>query len=192
MSELIQILIAICPDTATAESKLEIVFKARAEQGVAVIDAAVVRRDERAKLRIHETTDVSGARGATIGAILGGVLSLFAGPGGLVTGAAVGALVGGTTAHVFDTGIPRQRLEEIGAALQPGSAALVTLVEAGYANFLQTLLSAPGIEIVIESMDAEAAQRLEHDHAVARKALALGDALADGGMASAADERPKD
>jgi len=192
MSELIQILIAICPDTATAESKLEIVFKARAEQGVAVIDAAVVRRDERAKLRIHETTDVSGARGATIGAILGGVLGLLAGPGGLITGAAVGALIGGTTAHVFDTGIPRQRLEEIGAALQPGSAALVTLVEAGYANFLQTLLAAPGIEIVIESMDAAAAQQLEHDYAVARKALALGDALADGGTASAAAERSQD
>lgn len=190
MSELIQILIATCPDTATAENKLQLVLTARAEQGVEVIDAAVVQRDTHNKLHIHETADVSGKRGAAVGGILGGVLGLIAGPGGLVAGAAVGALVGGTAAHVFDTGIPHKRLEEIGNALKPGNAALVVLTEAGFANFLQSLVDAPGIEIAVEYMNADAARQMGHDHDVALKALTLGESLADGGMASAADNHP--
>lgn len=182
-SQTIQILIATFPHVQDAERALEQVQQARANQGAEVIDAAVVRKDEHNKLRIHETEDVTGGRGATVGGILGGVLGLLAGPGGLVVGAAVGAAVGGAAAKVWDTGIPHKRLEAIGAALEPGNAALVVLTEQGSAPFLETVIGADA-PIVVENMNAEQAQELGHAHEVALKALNLGDSLADGGMAS--------
>ncbi|MBI4670459.1 MAG: DUF1269 domain-containing protein [Chloroflexi bacterium] len=188
-TQTIQILIATFPQVEPAEHALEQVHKARADQGAEVIDAAVVKRDASNKLHIHETAGVTGGRGATIGGILGGVLGLIAGPGGLVAGAAVGALVGGAAAKALDAGIPHRRLKEIGNALQPGNAALVVLTEQGYAPFLETIIGA-GAEIVTESMNAQAAQELGHAHDVARKALNLGESLADGGLASASDSSP--
>ncbi len=189
-AETIQILIATCPDTTIAERKLEAVQNARTEQGIPIMDAAVVRRDEHNKLRIHETADVSSGRGAAVGGILGGVLGLIAGPGGVVAGAAVGAIIGGAAAHAFDAGIPHKRLQEIGNALKPEQAALVILTETGYAEFLETLIGGPEIEFVAESIDAQAAEQLGHNHDVALKAIHMGEALADGGMASPTDDKP--
>lgn len=180
----IQIVIATFPQVEEAERALKAVQHARANQGAEIIDAAVVRKDAHNKLHVHETGDVTGGRGATVGGILGGVLGLLAGPGGLVVGAAVGAAVGGAAAKVWDTGIPHKRLEQIGAALQPGNAALVVLTEAGYATFLETVIGADA-PIVVESMNAAQAEELGHAHQVALKALNLGESLADGGMASA-------
>lgn len=190
MSQVVKILIVSCPDTTTAKTKLKDIQKAREEQGADVIDAAVVERDAHNKLHIHETADVSGKRGAAVGGILGGVLGLIAGPGGLVAGAAVGALVGGAAGHAFDTGIPHKRLTEIGASLKPGKAAVVVLTEEGFATFLETVAEGPGIEIAVETMNADAARQLGHDHDVAVKALTLGESLADGGMASPTENKP--
>src|SRR5581483_5143939 len=189
-AEIIQILIATYPDTPTAKAKLQAVQQARANQGMEVIDAAVVRRDAHNRLRIHETEDVTGARGATFGGILGGGLGLIAGPGGIVVGAAVGALVGGATAHAFDTGIPHKRLAEIGSALTPAQTALVVLTDRSSAAFLRNIMSEPGVEVLTETMNAEAARQMGHAHDVAIRALTLGEALAEGGMASPTDEKP--
>lgn len=189
-AEIIQILVANYGDTAIAQTKLEAVLQARADRGVDVMDAAVVRRDAHNKLHIHETADVSGGRGAAVGGVLGGVLGLIAGPGGLVAGAAVGALIGGATARVFDTGIPHKRLQEIGSALAPENVALVVLCPVGFTPFLQTLMEEPGVPVAVESMNAQAARQLAHDHDVALKALNMGNSLADGGMTSPTEDKP--
>lgn len=190
MNQVVKILVITCPDAAAAKSKLKEIQKAREDQGADVIDAAVVERDAHNKLHIHETADVSGKRGAAVGGILGGVLGLIAGPGGLVAGAAVGALVGGAAGHALDTGIPNKRLAEIGETLKPGRAAVVVLTEEGFAAFIESVAAGPGIEIAIEDMNAEAARQLGHDHDVAVKSLALGESLADGGMASPTESKP--
>jgi uncharacterized membrane protein len=189
-TEMIQILVANYSDTAAAEAKLKAVKMAQQDQGIDIIDAAVVKRDTNNKLHIHETADVTGGRGAAVGGVFGGVLGLIAGPGGLVVGAALGAVIGGAAAKVFDTGIPHKRLEEIGKALQPGSAALVVLAPQGFAPFVQDLIQAPGVELAVESMNPQAAQQLGHDHDVALKALTMGESLADGGMTSATEDKP--
>jgi uncharacterized membrane protein len=129
--------------------------------------------------------DVTAGRGATVGGILGGVLGIIAGPAGLVAGAALGAVVGGAAARAIDRGIPHERLEAIGASLPAEGAALVALTEAGYVPFIEAVLG-QHIEVLHETVDAEAAEMLGHDHDVAVKALRLGDSLADGGMASPA------
>lgn len=188
MSEIIQILIAKYPAATNAEDALKKLHAAKQNQGIEVDDAAVVSRAHNGKLHIHETEDVSGRRGAAVGGILGGVLGIIAGPPGMVAGAALGAAVGGAAAFVLDTGIRHKRLEAIGATLQPDGAALVVLTEAGFVPFIETVIGGDDIEVITESMDASAAQQLGHDHDIALKALRMGDALADGGMASASNE----
>ena len=173
-AEIIQIIIATYPTPAAAEQALKALRLSKREQGVEVHDAAVVRRDEHGKLHIHEIQDVTGGRGATVGGILGGVLGILAGPGGVVVGAAVGAVVGGATASVLDKGIPHQRLTTIGQTLKPGAAALVILTEAGFTDFIQTVISAQVIDVHTESMNADAAQQLGHDHDVSRQGAQSG------------------
>ncbi len=187
MDEVIQILVARYSGAEGAELALKKLREANANQGIALTDAAVVRRTDEGKLEIHETEDISGKRGAAVGGILGGVLGIIAGPAGVVAGAAVGAAVGGAAASVFDTGIPHKQLETIGASLEPHHAALVILTEAGYVPFIESLLGGPELEILSEKMSSEAAQRLGQEHDRAVKAIRMGEALADGGMASPSD-----
>lgn len=181
MADVIEILIAKYPDADAAEAALKKLHTAKENQGVDIMDAAVVRKDDAGKLHIHETDDVSGKRGAAVGAILGGVLGLMAGPAGLVVGAALGAAVGGGAASVIDTGIPHKQLAEIGASLAPHTAALVVLTEAGFVDFIESVIGGEDIQVINHSMDTQAANKLGHDHDVAVQALKMGDALADGG-----------
>lgn len=192
MEKHIQIVIAKYPNADLAKAALKKLQAAKMNQGVAVDDAAVVRRAENGKLDIQETEDVTGGRGAAAGGILGGILGIIAGPAGIVAGAAVGAAVGGAAAHAIDTGIPQKRLEAIGAALEPNQAALVILTEAGFVDFVGSVIGEASLEIQNESMDAEAAAQMAHDHDVAVKTLALGEALADGGVASPAPDKEDD
>src|SRR5581483_3525916 len=175
--ETIRILIATYPNAPAAEEGLKKLEAAKRDQGVDIIDAAVVRRDDTNQLHIHETEDVTGRRGAAVGGILGGVLGIMAGPGGLVAGTAVGAVVGAVAASALDTGIPHKRLTEIGDQLKPGSAVLVILTEAGFSSFIESALGDEGVNLHSEVMDTEAARQLGHAHDVALKALNLGEAL---------------
>ena len=147
---------------------------------------SVVRRT--AKLHIHETEDVTSGRGATAGGILGGVLGIIAGPAGVVAGAAVGAALGGVAARALDTGIPHKRLEEIGASLETDHAALVILTEAGFVDFIETVIGGENFEFLQETMSGAAAEQMGKDHDVAIKSLKMGDALAEGGVVSAAPD----
>jgi hypothetical protein len=61
---------------------------------------AVVRKNPEGKVKIEETGDMSFGPGAGIGAVVGGALGLFAGPGGLVAGAAAGDVIGGAAASL--------------------------------------------------------------------------------------------
>lgn len=187
MDDVIQIVIAKYQSAADAESALKKLLESRANQGVEISDAAVVSRAENNKFKIHETQDVTGGRGATVGGILGGVLGLIAGPAGVVAGAAIGAGIGGAAASMIDTGIPHKRLQEIGASLEPQHAALVILTDAGFVTFIETLIGGENVEFLTETMNAQAAQEMGHAHDVSVQALKMGDALADGGMVSPTD-----
>lgn len=188
MADHVQIIIAKYPNSDLAEAALGKLAASKTNQGVEVEDAAVVSRKSNGKLHIHETEDVTGTRGAAVGGILGGVLGIMAGPAGIVAGAAVGAAVGGVTARVMDTGIPHARLTEIGTSLEPDHAALVILTNEGFTDFIETVVGGANVEIHHESMNAEAAEQMRRDHEIAVKALTLGQALADGGVASPAPE----
>ena len=82
-------------------------------------NAAVIHCNEKGKVKIDETGDMSTGKGAGIGALVGGVIGLLGGPIGVVAGAGAGAL-----AALKDSGFDDKSLKEIGSALPPGTSAI--------------------------------------------------------------------
>jgi uncharacterized membrane protein len=87
-----------------------------------------LRKDEKGKVHIKETAQMGGGKGAAIGGVSGAGIGIFAGPA-LVVPADVGALIGGLAAKARDTGFDDARLQYVGDNLEPGTSAIVAVVE---------------------------------------------------------------
>jgi uncharacterized membrane protein len=94
-------------------------------------DSAVIVKDENSKIHVKNQMD----RGMTVGAVGGGLLglllaSIFFPFAGLIGGALIGAAVG----KMADLGVDHKFVEEVGAALKPGSSAIFVLAREANAN----------------------------------------------------------
>jgi uncharacterized membrane protein len=87
-------------------------------------DAAYAYKDDKGKVRIHQTMNMTGA-GAAGGALWGTLIGLlFLNPlAGLAVGAATGAVAGKLT----DVGISDDLIKQVGKQLQEGKAAVFLL-----------------------------------------------------------------
>ena len=108
-----------------ADNALDQLKKAKKAKQFYYDDAAVIRRSAEGKVHIKETGDMSTGKGAGIGALVGGVVGLLAGPVGWA--ALGGAGIGAIAAHK-DAGFDKDTLEEIGSALPSGTSALAVTI----------------------------------------------------------------
>ena len=135
--------------------------KAEVKDGhVEHVDAAVIRKSEDGKVHVAETADMSTGRGAATGAVVGGVLSVLAGPVGLVGAAAAGAATGGLTAHLVDRGVPDRYARDLGRALRANSSAIVLLAEQRFEATLLEALAPLGGEVLRLALSDEMLARL--------------------------------
>jgi uncharacterized membrane protein len=111
------------PEEFAGEKALKALKQAKRRHKIYFEDAAVVRQDADGGVHYHETGDVSMAKGAGAGALVGGLLGILGGPVGIVIGAGAGALTGGALAH-DDAGFDDKGLKELGVALKPGTSAV--------------------------------------------------------------------
>jgi uncharacterized membrane protein len=95
-------------------------------KGSGIHDAAVVVRTAGGHIELHQTDQLAAGDGAVAGGAAGLVAGLLLGLP--VAGAAVG-LLGGGSWGLRDTGIPDERLRQLGRELEPGHAVLCVLVE---------------------------------------------------------------
>jgi len=136
--------VAVAFDTAAAaEEGLKAVSAVGAEDGVSVEDAAIVVRTADGRLELHQTRELAAGEGAVAGGSVGLVAGLLL--GGPVGGALVGILAGGGWG-LRDTGIPDERLRQLGQELDPGRAVLCVLVADGLPRVREAL--APYGEVV--------------------------------------------
>jgi uncharacterized membrane protein len=92
-------------------------------QGVINIDSfAVVSKDPMGHVRVHSTQ----RRGAVAGSVIGAIVGVLGGPAGVAVGAAAGGGIGYLTGRTV--GIPREHINAIKASLQPGTSAIVAVV----------------------------------------------------------------
>jgi uncharacterized membrane protein/sporulation protein YlmC with PRC-barrel domain len=136
-------------------------IKAEVRSGrVGRAETAVVRKGADGHLHVHEDNDLSAGRGAVAGAVAGGLLSLVAGPVGLVGAAAVGAAAGGLTGKVVDRGVPDRYVRDLGRALRADSSAIVLLVDEQYEHALLEAVAPLGGQLLRLALSDDMLERL--------------------------------
>ena len=99
-------------------------------------------------------------RGSLFGALVGGLFGLLGGPVGMVVGALAGAFTGHTAAGRIDMGFSDSYLEELKQSLEPGTSAVVALVENKWVATLVEILSQHDAKIFRHTITDEAATRI--------------------------------
>ena len=166
----VQLIVAAFNDEKAADQALKQLKQARKDKLIKIENAAVIRKDQKGKLHIKETADVGGGKGAVIGGVTGAAIGVIAGPF-LVVPAAVGALVGGLTAKMKDSGFPDERLKTVGDGLTPGSSAIIAVVEHTWVEAVEKQLEEEGADLWAAQISADIASELEAGHEVAYSAL---------------------
>ena len=88
-------------------------------------DAVAITKNQKGKIKLHQTRDDSTGKGFVKGGIIGIVFAALFGPVGWI---AMGAAAGGLFAS-FDRGIKNKLLKELGQDMTPSESALAILVE---------------------------------------------------------------
>jgi uncharacterized membrane protein len=187
MSEVpVQVVIAAFKEEEAADEVLKALKAAKKEHLIGIQNAAVLRRDQKNKLHVKELKDWGGGKGAAFGGALGAVVGVLAGPGALAVGAA-GALIGGLAAKLRDSGFSSERLAAVGDALQPGTSAIVAVVEHTWVAELEKEMEEANAEVMTAAIAADVAQQLDAGREVAYTALSSADAFAAGRVAVGED-----
>lgn len=187
MSEVpVQLIVAAFQDENTAAEALQALKLARRERLIGIQNAAVLRKDQKGKLHIKETADMGGGKGATLGGVVGAAIGLIAGPALLVP-AAVGALVGGLAAKLRDGGFSDERLRTLGENLNPGSSAIVAVVEHRWVAEVEQAMAEAGADAVTAALGADIAAQLEAGHEVAYTAISSDEGFSAARLAAGED-----
>src|SRR5260370_25876372 len=123
----VQVIVAAFNDLNGASQALKSLKEAKKERLIEIEDAAVLTKDADGKVKTKETADMRAGKGATIGAITGGVVGLLAGPIGWA--ALGGGVIGGLAAQLHDGGFRDDPLRQLAEGLTPNSSALVALID---------------------------------------------------------------
>jgi uncharacterized membrane protein len=184
----VQFIVAAFQDPNGASAALQQLKEAKKEGVIAIENAAVITKDADGKLRIKETADMGGGKGAAIGGVVGGVIGLIGGPLGIAAGAGVGATIGGLAAKLHDGGFQDARLRQIGDSLKPGTSALVAVIDHTWVLEAERQLQQAGADYVTASISADIAKQLEAGKEVAYSAVGTSEGMAISRSAAGGDE----
>jgi uncharacterized membrane protein len=183
----VQLIVAAFQEEKAANEALKALKQAKRERLIGIQNAAVLRKDEKGKLHIKETADMGGGKGAALGGVAGAAIGILAGPA-LWVPAAVGALVGGLAAKLRDSGFSDERLKTIGDSLEPGSSAIIAVVEHKWVAQVEKELEEAGADMFTQALSADIAGQLEAGHEVAYSALASQEGYAVSRVAGGEDQ----
>ena len=151
-----------------ADQALDAMKKAKKEKQFYFEEAAVMRQDVKGKVHYHETGDMGTGKGAGIGALVGGVLSLLGGPIGIALGAGIGAAAGAIAASK-DSGFRNESLNTVATALKPGTSAVVAITSHDFLRAVQKEVPIERIREAVSNLANHLSARLAE-----KKDVALG------------------
>jgi uncharacterized membrane protein len=122
-----QLLMIAVPSQGAGLLALDHLSDAVAEGKVAVEDAALVYKDEKGRVKIHQTHDATAGKGAWRGGALGLLVGVFAAP--LVAATAVGAGAGALIAKARDSGVSDKLMKQAGTLIEGNEAAIFVLAD---------------------------------------------------------------
>jgi uncharacterized membrane protein len=182
----VEIIVAAFQDPNGASAALAELKQAKKQGLIKIEDAAVLVKDADGKLRIKETADMGGGKGAVIGGVVGGVIGLLAGPVGWV--ALGGAVIGGLVAKMHDGGFSDARLKQIGESLKPGSSAIIAVIDHTWVAEVERQMQKAGADTVTASLSADIAKQLAAGKDVAYSAVSTSEGTAVSRAAAGGDE----
>jgi uncharacterized membrane protein len=136
----VELVVKVFDNTEKANEALDFVEDLHKRKTLKILNAAVLVKEEDGTTSLHDTRDIEPKKGRLLGAVTGGLIGLVGGPAGVVVGAVVGAGAGHVAAKKLDFGFSDKFLENLQEHLQPGSSALVVLVEDTWAVSLSESL----------------------------------------------------
>lgn len=126
----IEVVAKVLDDVEKAKEGLAFVRDLDKRKKLKILNAAILVKDQDGQTSFEDTRDVDPKSGRRFGAVSGGLVGLLAGgPIGALVGLLAGAGTGYVAAKWIDMGFSNTFLESFQENLQPGSAALVILVE---------------------------------------------------------------
>ncbi len=166
----VQLIVAAFQNEDEAKEALKALKQAKKEGLIKIDDAAVLRKDEKGKIHIKETHDMGGGKGAVLGGVGGAMVGLIAGAA-LAGPAVVGTLIGGLVAKLRDSGFSNERLETLGESLEPGTSAIVAVVEHEWMAKVEEALAETEVDLITAEISADIAEQLEAGHKIAYSAI---------------------
>jgi uncharacterized membrane protein len=127
---------------------------------VALVDAAMVTKDEQGKLQIEETHDLTAKKGARRGAIIMGSMAVLF-PPTIIASAVAGGALGALAGKLRDSGIKTKQLREIAEQLEPDQALIVVLAKDDSLAKVQSALGSYGGQLIVVAIDEEALIELQ-------------------------------
>jgi len=159
----IELIVAAFSDESKAAAVLKDLKKLEKDGVILLVNAAVMVKDEKGKVSIKETEDITGGKGALFGAIAGGLIGLLGGPVGVIIGAAAGAATGGVAASKIDMGFPNDTLKELDDSLTPGSSAILALIQHQWVDTVVSELEKTGAKLFRQALKEELTAQLVED-----------------------------
>jgi len=138
--------VAIFPDETKINRGTSVLKELHANGSVKLYASSVVTKDSGGKLSAQEITN-EGLGGTAVGALIGGLAGLPAGPLMATIGAAGGALIGSAADRIGHRG-EEELADKIASELAPGKAAIVAKVDEDGVISLKTLMKAIGGTVI--------------------------------------------
>jgi uncharacterized membrane protein len=132
--EQIELVARVFDSPDKAADALKFVEDLRNRKVLKLLNAAVLVKDEDGQISIDDVKEFEPKKGRIWGAVTGGLVGLLAGPAGVVVGALAGLGLGGLAGSKIDAGFNNEFLENLTQYLQPGSSALILLMEHHWAR----------------------------------------------------------
>jgi len=109
---------------------------------VTVYASTVIAKDASGTVQVRQAAD-RGPIGTLVGIVTGGLVGLLGGPAGVAVGAYIGGF-GGLMYDLFKAGVSMDFVDEVGASLTPGKAAVVADIDEMWVTPIDTRLGALG------------------------------------------------
>jgi uncharacterized membrane protein len=155
MNENLMLYAASYPDEATAQQDFETLKSNQAAGDMAIVGAVVISSDASGNVNVKEHGATATAGGATIGAIGGFVIGLFAPP--LLVSTAIGAAIGGGIGELVKRHEEKQLGVDLEEFMPAGSSAVVVVADDMYADRVDKALGKASKKVskAIDSGDVE-------------------------------------
>ena len=154
----IQIIVAAFNNPDEAGAVMADLKEGKREGLIGIIDAAVVVKNAKGKLKITDAKRRS-RKGLVTGGVVGGLIGLVLAPP--VTAIAAGGGVIGALVGKLRSAPLKAEMKDLGSALQPNTSAIIAVIEHTWVEKLEAALMDAGAQLVRDAIKADIAEQLE-------------------------------